>query len=332
MSVFQIDSYELIPFDITVKPIMDNYLSQLSLDTSDYTFAANYLWLSGGSGFYSIINDTFCFFILTNGELSMLLPPIGEKSNVIEAMNTCFELMAKNNSDSRYTKIDYVDEVLLTSFIAEANIDTHIDPAENYYFHEDYLIEKALVDYVYDADDLISLKGNNYANKRNEINKFKKTYPDFRTEVFTVEEHGEAVLALVNHWISTRMKYMPNENMDGFLDGIYAERIATKRMIKHYNELNLIGLVIFIDDQLVGFTVGEKINTSTASVIIEKTDFEVLGCAQFIFREFAKMLQESYQIELINVGDDMGFENLKRVKMSYHPKKLIPKYTIYQRQ
>jgi hypothetical protein len=27
----------------------------------------------------------------------------------------------------------------------------------------------------------------------------------------------------------------------------------------------------------------------------------------------------------------MGFENLKKVKMSYRPKKLVPKYTIYQK-
>jgi hypothetical protein len=28
----------------------------------------------------------------------------------------------------------------------------------------------------------------------------------------------------------------------------------------------------------------------------------------------------------------MGFENLKKVKMSYRPYKLVPKYTIYQKQ
>jgi hypothetical protein len=27
----------------------------------------------------------------------------------------------------------------------------------------------------------------------------------------------------------------------------------------------------------------------------------------------------------------MGFENLKKVKMSYRPNKLVPKYTIYQK-
>jgi hypothetical protein len=94
----------------------------------------------------------------------------------------------------------------------------------------------------------------------------------------------------------------------------------------------MVGMVLYIDEEIKGFTIGERINETTSSVIIEKTDFEVLGCAQFIFREFTKYLKEIYQNHYINVGDDMGFENLKKVKMSYRPYKLVPKYTIYQKQ
>lgn len=80
-----------------------------------------------------------------------------------------------------------------------------------------------------------------------------------------------------------------------------------------------------------GFTVGEMINKGVANVLIEKTDFETLGCAQFIFREFSKVLKDKFECEFINVGDDMGFENLKKVKMSYCLYKLDIKYTIYQK-
>jgi hypothetical protein len=43
------------------------------------------------------------------------------------------------------------------------------------------------------------------------------------------------------------------------------------------------------------------------------------------------VLRDKYSVDYINVGDDMGFENLKKVKMSYRPEKLITKYTIYQK-
>ena len=127
------------------------------------------------------------------------------------------------------------------------------------------------------------------------------------------------------------MKYLPADQTEQFLDGIFSERSAIKRMLSAYNDLGLIGLVIIDNGQLIGFTVGEKINSDTASVIIEKTDFEVLGCAQYVFREFSKVLFEKYQVTRINVGDDMGFENLKKVKMSYRPSLMIPKYVIYKR-
>lgn len=111
----------------------------------------------------------------------------------------------------------------------------------------------------------------------------------------------------------------------------FIKKTAIKRMLNFYKELGLIGIVIYIDDEMHGFTVGEQINEGVASVIIEKTNFQTLGCAQFIFREFSKILKQKYACEFINVGDDIGFENLKKVKMSYRAYKLDIKYTIYQK-
>ena len=306
---------------------MEGYLQLLNLDTSDYTFAANYLWLSNGSGFYSIIENTFCFFLLINGEISMLLPPIGLQKDAIRAIPVCFNLMEENNSSKTNAKIEYVDEYLITNFIKNIDADSEI-----FDFLEDYVVERTLVDYIYNCEDLIELKGNSFSTKRNEINKFKRIHPDYILEKLDVEKHAEGILDLLNKWISDRMKYLPADQTELFLDGIYSERSAVKRMLASYNELGLIGLVIQIDGKIQGFTVGEKINDDTASVIVEKTDFEIFGCAQFIFREFAKMLSSEYRVSRINVGDDMGFENLKKVKMSYRPSLMVPKYTVYKRQ
>lgn len=305
---------------------MEKYLALINVDLSDYTFASNYIWLSTASGFYAIINDTFCLFILAGGEISMLLPPLGKKENVFEAMKECFEIMNTHNSRKNYSKIEYVHEEILEGFVDFLEEGTMI-----YEKLQDYVIEKKLVDYIYKTDDLIELKGNSYHTKRNEINRFKKSYANYKIEVFEKEKHGEDVLGLFNKWVTDRTRYMPKEEVETFMDGIYFEKFAIKRMIQNYNELNLVGLVIYIDNEIKGFTVGEKINEETANIIIEKTDFEVLGCAQFIFREFSKLLKEQYDSKYINVGDDMGFENLKKVKMSYRPYKLAPKYTIYQK-
>lgn len=326
MSTLIISNYTLKHFDLNAKETMTEYLKLINVDVSDYTFAGNYIWLSTATGFYTIVNDTFCLFILNSGELSMLLPPIGKKENTYESMIQCFEIMNSHNSNRNYSKIEYVHEDILEGFVDYLEEGTLV-----YEMLKDFIIEKKLVDYIYKVDDLIDLKGDSYKSKRNEINRFSKIYPNHRIEILNKEKHGSDVLSLFNKWVKDRTTYMPKEEVEIFLDGIYFERFAIKRLINDYCNLDIIGLVIYIDDEIKGFTVGERINESTASVIIEKTDFEILGCAQFIFREFTKILKEKYSIEFINVGDDMGFENLKKVKMSYRPKKLVPKYTIYQK-
>lgn len=327
MSTLTISNYTLKHFNLQAKELMNNYLNVVNVDISDYTFASNYIWLSSSSGFYAIVNNTFCLFILTSGELSMLLPPLGEKAYTYEAMLDCFEIMNAHNSNKNYSKIEYIHENMLEGFV-----DYLEEGSVIFDMFKDFIIEKKLVDYIYQVDDLIDLKGDSYKSKRNEINKFKKVYENHRVEILDIAKHKEGINNLFNKWVKDRTTYMPKEEVEFFLDGIYFERFAIKRLLNDYASLDMVGMVLYIDEEIKGFTIGERINETTSSVIIEKTDFEVLGCAQFIFREFTKYLKEIYQSHYINVGDDMGFENLKKVKMSYRPYKLVPKYTIYQKQ
>ena len=326
MANLMVDKQTLKPFTMEAKPVIEKYLSKLDVNISDYTFAANYIWLANSSGFYAIINKCFCLFIMTGGELTMLLPPLGRKKYITDAMIKCFDIMNANNSSPYYARIDYVQESMIEEFVHST------DDAQNMFVMlEHYLVEKKLVDYIYEVDSLIELRGNSYHTKRTEINKFIKSYPDYVIEPLDSIKHKDEIMQLFNKWVSDRVKYMPKEEAEVFLEGIHQERHAIKQMLKTFHELSLIGLVIYINGEIKGFTAGEKINDDTATVVIEKTDFEILGCAQFIFREFSKMLKEYYGVAYINVGDDMGFENLRKVKMSYRPFKLVPKYTIYQK-
>ena len=326
MANLAVNEHILMPLTLDIKPILEKYIAKLDVDLSDYTFAANYIWLANSSGFYAIINKCFCLFVMTGGELTMLLPPLGKKKYITDAIVKCFAIMNENNSSKYYARIDYVQESMIEEFVQST------DEAQSIFeMLEHYVVEKKLVDYIYQVDALIELRGNSYHTKRTEINKFKKSYPDHVIEELNTHKHQDEIVGLFNKWVADRVKYMPKEEAEVFLEGIHQERHAIKHMLKNYEKLNLIGLVIYINDELTGFTVGERLNDDTATVIIEKTDFEVLGCAQFIFREFSKMLKEHYTVSYINVGDDMGFENLKKVKMSYRPFKLIPKYTIYQK-
>ncbi len=232
MSTLTISNYTLKHFDLKAKESMNEYLKLINVDVSDYTFAGNYIWLSTATGFYTIVNDTFCLFILNSGELSMLLPPIGKKENTYEAMLRCFEIMNSHNSNRNYSKIEYVHEELLEGFVDYLEEGTLV-----YEMLKDFIIEKKLVDYIYKTEDLIDLKGDSYKSKRNEINRFRKVYPNYRLEILDKEKHSKEVLALFNKWVKDRTTYMPKEEVEIFLDGIYFERFAIKRLINDYDKL-----------------------------------------------------------------------------------------------
>ncbi|MDR0746483.1 MAG: phosphatidylglycerol lysyltransferase domain-containing protein [Helicobacteraceae bacterium] len=321
-----IKNYNLRRFTIEAKRDMEHYLAFVRTEVSDYTFAQNYVWLSRSSGFYAIVNDTFCLFLLSGEEMTMLLPPLGKPEMVNDALIECFEIMNEHNSSIYYSRIDYVCESFLQSFV------NYLEEGTMFFeILENYIVEKKLVDYIYAADDLIELKGNAYHTKRNEINKFRKAYPNTSIEILNPKVHADAMTNLLNRWIANRLRYMPKDQTERFLDGISDERFAIKRIIKHYDDLSLTGIVLNLGDDMIGFTVGERLGEDSASVLIEKTDFDILGSAQYIFREFSKILKERYGCRYINVGDDMGFENLRKVKLSYRPYKLVTKYTIYQK-
>ena len=106
MANLTVKDQTLKPFTLDAKPIIEKYLQKLEIDLSDYTFAANYIWLANSSGFYAIINKCFCLFAITGGELTMLLPPLGKKKYITDAMIRCFEIMNDNNSSPYYARMD----------------------------------------------------------------------------------------------------------------------------------------------------------------------------------------------------------------------------------
>ncbi|MFZ2357354.1 MAG: phosphatidylglycerol lysyltransferase domain-containing protein, partial [Candidatus Omnitrophota bacterium] len=74
-----------------------------------------------------------------------------------------------------------------------------------------------------------------------------------------------------------------------------------------------------------GFSFGFKLNEHSFCILYEITDLSAKGLAQFIFREFCRQLPD---YKYINIMDDSGLENLKQVKLSYHPVKLEPAYIV----
>ena len=307
-SLIKVGRQGLTKIEINHRQQLEKFLKKVNIKLSDYTFANNYMWFENADGYYKIINGNLCMFI-NNGALTMLLPPLGGEKQE-ETMHECFRIMNEFNGDYHSSKIDYVYDGYID------NIDFGI-----------YEVERQNPDYIYLAKEITELKGNKYKTKRNENNYFIKNYK-FNYEPYSCV-HRDAAMELLYRWAAKRLETITTHSVDHFVELMDLERKAITRVLDQYKELDLKGAVVIIDGKIEGITFGEKINDNTASILIEKTNYEYFGISQFLFRQFCE--SAFGDCEFMNVGDDLGFENLRKVKMSYHPYAYGPKYTIRQK-
>ncbi len=174
--------------------------------------------------------------------------------------------------------------------------------------------DRALEDYVYNAEDLRTLPGRRYQPKRNHINRFTAEYPDYHYEVLTRDRFGEC-MALEREWRRAH---------EGHTSELCAEQRAMLRGFEHFEELGLLGGCIYVGERLVAFTFGSAVNDHTFDTHMEKADTEYDGAFTIINKLFAEHLPERFT--LINREEDLGLEGLRRAKLSYHPAFLQHKF------
>jgi len=124
------------------------------------------------------------------------------------------------------------------------------------------------------------------------------------------------------------MRIRKESNPDPVYQGMLSDSLTCLEVfLKDYKKLGGLGRIVKINGKIRGFTFGFALNKDTFCVLYEVTDLSVKGLAQFIFWKFCRELKD---YRYINIMDDSGLENLKRVKLSYHPEKLVPAYIVTQ--
>jgi hypothetical protein len=166
-------------------------------------------------------------------------------------------------------------------------------------------------DYLYDFEELKGLKGNKYHKKKNHVNYFIKHYDYLVKEIN--DETIDDVKIVMNNWF---------EDKTG---DVLFEQNAILEGLKHFKVLGLMGIVIYVDNQAVGFTIGEKVNNNTLLIHYEKGNTSYKGIYPSLSYLF---LQELDGYDFINREQDLGIEGLRKSKLSYHPVDFVKKYNV----
>jgi hypothetical protein len=167
-------------------------------------------------------------------------------------------------------------------------------------------------DYLYLRSDLAELPGKKYHKKRNLVAQFLKSYTH-EEKPLTPELVNEAI-KILEIWREKK--------------GNESDYIGSREALEHFRELNMRGLLFYIDGKGAGWCLGEPIaRGSMFTVHFEKGLEEYKGIYQYINQAFAASLPESFTY--INREQDLGDEGLRQAKMTYRPSGFVRKYTGY---
>lgn len=175
--------------------------------------------------------------------------------------------------------------------------------------------DESAFDYIYNSIDLIELKGKKYHSKRNHISKFLENNWSF--EPMTTDNIPDCRAF-------SRLMFSQNESYTDRSGR--AEQRAIDIYFDNFEILELKGGLLKVDEKIIGFTIGEQINTDTFCVHIEKADSDIQGSFAMLNNQFAKMYAND--LKYINREEDLGIEGLRKSKHSYHPVFLLEKCVI----
>lgn len=183
-----------------------------------------------------------------------------------------------------------------------------------------FVADRDHFDYIYLAEKLATLSGKKLHAKRNHINRFLEANPDWRFVPMT-----SALLPACREMLDSWTKSYAESG--AATDGLDAEYTAIVRAFTHFDALGLEGGLLYASEELIAFTVGEKISSDTFNIHFEKARADIQGAYPMINREFVRhVLSRHPEIVYINREDDMGLENLRKAKLSYDPAFLVEKY------
>ncbi|MCX5695927.1 MAG: phosphatidylglycerol lysyltransferase domain-containing protein [Candidatus Omnitrophica bacterium] len=265
-----------------------------------YAFANIYIWRRFFDIRWAEIAGSLCVFFQDKIGSFLYIPPLG-KTRDPQVVQENFKILERLNKNPEFAHIENIEE-------------------KDKGFYEGLGLECAFksYDYLCRRTELAQLRGNKFKSKRSSCNFFTKRY-DFSYAKLTLKERGSC-FKLYNLWAQQRNLGNPDHIYQGMLSD---SRVSLKEALVNYADLGFQGAVVKIDKEVKGFTFGFPLSPDTFCILYEITDLSVKGLAQFIFRSFA---QELKSYKYINIMDDSGLENLKKVKLSYHPEKLVPAY------
>ncbi|MBI3990750.1 MAG: DUF2156 domain-containing protein [Candidatus Omnitrophica bacterium] len=284
--------------------LFNEYLPAQNPALSSSSFASIFVW-SGLLNFtWKLINDFLCVIAESGGEYFLYMPPLSkDRSDSKDVTVEIIEILRELNSGGSATRIENTPDDKLSFF---TSLGFKALPGYN--------------EYICLQKNLAELSGNRLKGKRSAANFFAKNYA-YSIYPFQIEDTA-GCLNLFRKWAEGGIL----KNRGEFYQKLLADQLhAHYNGMQYYNQLGLKGLVLRVNDDIIGYTFGFELNKETFCVLFETVDLSFKGAPAFLSQKFSQAMN---RYKYINLMDDSGLANLKKHKLSYHPAKVSPVHTI----
>ena len=277
------------------KQLLDQYLKKVPYRGCEFSFANVYLWAPHYRTKFAVIDDFLVFH--SEGEEPSFGFPLGsgDRKKVID------QLMAMCEAEGVPFRMHGITSEMFEEL-------EKLYPGK---FEIKYVRDVA--DYIYAYEDLAYLKGKKLHGKRNHINRFMENNR-WSYENISKENIPDCV-EMAEQWRSVNGCEEDEEKS--------AEMCVVLNALKYFEQLELSGGLIRVEDKVVAFTIGEPVGQDTFVVHIEKAFADIQGAYPMINQQFVLNHLAGYRY--INREEDMGVEGLRKAKLSYNPAILLEK-------
>lgn len=288
---------------LDAKSIIESYTKPWQFENSDLSFANLFIWGTDGKMQYAE-NEDVLYIKLDFADVPTFLwapiPRYGTQFDYPKLVYTAFDYLKSIKEEPSLRSVWLPFKELIEKNCPEL------------FINETPMAE----DYVYLSESLITLKGKKLHGKRNHINKFIHTNPDFKYKPLDSSMYEEC-MNIYYEWYETK---------DEVSIDLFDEKKSVQLALKNMESLNLTGGCIVLNGKIEAFTLGEKITPNMQLVHIEKANPSINGLYPVINQQYA--LHQCSDVTFINREEDMGLEGMRHAKRSYNPVRMIDKYIV----
>lgn len=288
---------EFRDIDISDKEHINNCLKASDFMGCEYTFANNMAWKRLADSKITFYKDFYIVCSQTDNNTPYFVFPSGSGSYA--------EVFGELR---RYT--DSIGVPLIITGVTRQYL-----PVFSSLFPDKFTVEydRDGSDYIYLTSDLIHLEGKKFHSKRNHLLHFRSL--DYEFSMIQEKDFDDCISFCTEDYNNKFHDYSS-----------VAEQYAINTYFNYFGELGLTGGIIRIGGKVSAVTIGERLNSDTFSVHIEKADRSFSGIYTAINNLFVSTAAQD--CTYVNREEDLGIEGLRKAKLSYHPAFLLDKYII----